>query len=118
MGDWIHCEESNLRNALNNRRILTWIIVGWCSVIIHLVLSILMRHVIDPEYEYSSDKLKEEIMERIEEWKEEYAQESIANAGQTTIHVAEEKEEEREHEQEMDDQKEAGQQTTTISVTN
>eukprot|EP01084_Bolivina_argentea_P231814 390825_1 len=49
--DCEYCADKHQRYAVDNYRILSWIICGWISITIHLITSLIMPKIIDPEYD-------------------------------------------------------------------
>eukprot|EP01083_Nonionella_stella_P075744 206014_1 len=59
--DCDYCAASKKRSALENDRILAWIVVGWVSVSIHCVLSLIMPKFISEFYRYDIHNIAQDF---------------------------------------------------------
>ena len=81
--DCDYCADKHQRHAVNNLRILSWIIGGWSSVIIHFITSLLMPKIIDPEYDFN---ITTQTEDHWDEWrrKKEFMERKYVNIEKMT----------------------------------
>eukprot|EP01083_Nonionella_stella_P102687 292297_1 len=74
--DCWRCADKDERHASfdedGNHRILAWLIVGWVSVIIHMIMTIKMHQVIDEDYDMDVGTIIKEVKENLDGQYQEY----------------------------------------------
>eukprot|EP01084_Bolivina_argentea_P186340 321225_1 len=68
----LYCADAHERHVLDNQRIMTWLIVGWVSVILHTCMTFLMDKVIDKDYKMDVATIVDNIQKDLEEKYKEY----------------------------------------------
>eukprot|EP01083_Nonionella_stella_P102688 292298_1 len=81
--DCPYCADKVERHALGNPRILAWLIAGWLSVILHMIMTIKMQKVIDDDYDMEVSTIIKELKEHLDEQYQEYlkVQQRLIRAG-------------------------------------
>eukprot|EP01083_Nonionella_stella_P035421 96644_1 len=81
--DCPYCADKVERHALGNPRILAWLIAGWLSVILHMIMTIKMQKVIDDDYDMEVGTIIKELKEHLDEQYQEYlkVQQRLIRAG-------------------------------------
>ena len=61
----VKCADEEQRYALDNLRILSWIIAGWVAVVTHFIVSIFVGNMIDDEYEFNATTVAEDVQKEL-----------------------------------------------------
>merc|ERR1712228_164741 len=62
----VKCADEEQRYALDNLRILSWIIAGWVAVITHFIVSIFVGNMIDEDYDFNATTVAEKVQKELE----------------------------------------------------
>ena len=60
-----YCADRNHKSAWKNDRILLWIIIGWISIVLHVITSYFVSNMIRFDYDFRLRKGIEQLKETI-----------------------------------------------------
>ena len=63
--DCYYCADPMHRSANKNPRVLTWIIIGWSAITIHILTSFAVLRMIDHDYDFSMDELSHSMSKEV-----------------------------------------------------